>query len=93
MIASPRRPLDAAAIRRQAADDAYRLLAFVSAAIWTLGTLVYFVLVAAPAARPVFPAMQGMMGSLVVAAIPWLFRRQLTDRLVARRLRAQSRTA
>jgi hypothetical protein len=78
---------DEAAIRRRAADEAYRLLAFASAAIWTLGTFLYFILVAAPAPRPVFPAMQGMLGSLVLAAIPWLFRRPLTEHLVARRLR------
>ncbi len=87
MNAVPDRATDAREIRRQVADEVYRKLAFLSAAIWTLGTLFYFIIVAAPAARPVFPAMQGMMGSLVLAAIPWLFRRQVTDWLVARRLR------
>ncbi len=73
-------------IRTRTADDVYRLLALVSAAIWTLGTLLYFIVFAAPAARPVFPAMQGMIGSVVLAGIPWLFRRQITDYLIARRL-------
>jgi hypothetical protein len=93
MNAIPDRAVDARAIRRQVSDEVYRKLAFLSAAIWTLGTLLYFVVYAAPAARPVFPAMQGMMGSLVLAAIPWLFRRQITDWLVARRLREPGRGA
>ena len=80
-------------IRRQVADEVYRKLAFLSAAIWTLGTLFYFIIFAAPAVRPVFPAMQGMIGSLVLAAIPWLFRSQVTDWLVARRVRERSRAA
>ncbi|MDP8924209.1 MAG: hypothetical protein M3O34_15200 [Chloroflexota bacterium] len=80
-------------IRRQVADEVYRKLALLSAAIWTLGTLLYFIVVAAPAARPVFPAMEGMIGSLVLAAIPWLFRRQVTDWLVARRLHDRARGA
>ena len=84
---------DVAAIRRQVADEVYRTLAFLSAAIWTLGTLLYFIVFAAPATRPVFPAMQGMLGSLVLAGIPWLFRRQITDWLVARRVRAPVRGA
>ena len=93
MNAMPDRAADAREIRRQVSDQVYRTLAFVSAAIWTLGTLLYFILYAAPAARPVFPPMQGMIGSLVLAAIPWLFRRQITDWLVARRLRESSRGA
>ena len=91
MNAMPDRAADPREIRRQVSDEVYRKLAFLSAAIWTLGTLVYFILFAAPAARPVFPAMQGMIGSLVPAAIPWLFRRQITDWLVARRLREVAR--
>ena len=87
------RAADPREIRRQVSDEVYRKLAFLSAAIWTLGTLFYFIIFAAPAVRPVFPAMQGMMGSLVLAAIPWLFRRQITDWLVARRLRERSREA
>jgi hypothetical protein len=90
MNALPKPATDAREIRRRVSDEVYRKLAFLSAAIWTLGTLFYFIIFAAPAARPVFPAMQGMMGSLVLAAIPWLFRRQLTDWLVARRLRESS---
>ncbi len=89
----PARATDPGEIRRQVSDEVYRKLAFLSAAIWTLGTLIYFILYAAPAARPVFPAMQGMIGSLVLAGIPWLFRRQVTDVLVARRLRGVSRGA
>ena len=89
----PDRATDAREIRRQVSDEVYRKLAFLSAAIWTLGTLIYFILYAAPAVRPVFPAMQGMIGSLVLAGIPWLFRRQVTDVLVARRLRESSRGA
>ena len=93
MTATYDRAPDAREIRRQVADEVYRKLAFVSAAIWTLGTLFYFVIFAAPAVRPVFPAMQGMIGSLVLAAIPWLFRGQVTDWLVARRMRERSRGA
>lgn len=84
---------DVREIRRQVADEVYRTLAFVSAAIWSLGTLLYFVIYAAPAVRPVFPAMQGMIGSLVLAALPWLFRGLVTDWLVARRVRERSRGA
>ncbi len=93
MTAMPDRAADAREVRRQVSDEVYRALAFLSAAIWTLGTLFYFIIVAAPAARPVFPAMQGMIGSLVLAGIPWLFRRQITDWLVARRVRERSRGA
>ena len=91
MSSMPDRATDAREVRRRVSDEVYRKLAFVSAAIWTLGTLIYFILYAAPAVRPVFPAMQGMIGSLVLAAIPWLLRRQITDWLVARRLRESSR--
>ena len=90
MNALPDHAPDAREIRRRVSDEVYRKLAFLSAAIWTLGTFFYFILFAAPVERPVFPAMQGMMGSLVLAAIPWLFRRQLTNWLVARRLRESS---
>ena len=89
----PDRATDAREIRRRVAHEVYQRLAFLSAAIWTLGTLFYFILFAAPVERPVFPAMQGMMGSLVLAGIPWLFRGLITDWLVARRVREQTRRA
>ncbi len=91
MSSMPDRATDPREVRRRVSDEVYRKLAFVSAAIWTLGTLIYFILYAAPAVRPVVPAMQGMIGSLVLAASPWLVRRQITDWLVARRLRESSR--
>ena len=91
MTAMPDRATDAHEIRRQISDELYQRLAFLSAATWTLGTFFYFILFAAPVERPIFPAMQGMLGSLVPAAIPWLFRRRITDWLVERRLRERSR--
>ena len=91
--AMPDHATDAPEIRRRVAHEVYQKLAFLSAAIWTLGTLFYFILFAAPVERPVMPAMQGMIGSLVLAALPWLFRSQVTDWLVARRVRERSRGA
>jgi len=91
MNAISQRMTDADQIRRQVADEVYRKLAFLSFAIWTLGTFLYFITYAAPAARPVFPAMQGMIGSLVLAGMPWLFRQQITEWFMARR-RATSRS-
>ncbi len=75
------------AVRQRVAHELYGKLAFVSAAIWTLGTLILFILFAAGSPRPIFPAMMSMMVPLVPAALPWLLYRPLTTHLAARRLR------
>lgn len=75
-------------IRRQVAHELYGKLALASAAIWTLGTLVLFIVFAAPAAKPIPMAMMSMTAPLLPAALPWLLYRPLITYLTARRSRA-----
>jgi hypothetical protein len=75
-------------IRRQVAHELYGKLALVSAAIWTLGTLILFIIFAAPAAKPIPMAMMSMTAPLLPAALPWLLYRPLTTYLATRRARA-----
>jgi hypothetical protein len=75
-------------IRRQVAHELYGKLALASAAIWTLGTLVLFIVFAAPAAKPIPMAMMSMTAPLLPAALPWLLYRPLITYLAARRSRA-----
>lgn len=81
------------AVRRQARHDVYSRLALLSAVIWTLGTLLLFVLFAAGNPRPIPMAMMSMTVPLVFAVLPWLLYRPLTARLTERRLRAQRESA
>jgi len=81
---------DVEALRRRVAHHLYQRLAFTSFAIWTLGTLILFVLFAAGNPRPIFPAMLSMTAPLVPAFLIWALYRPLVDWQVARHLRAAS---
>jgi hypothetical protein len=80
-------------IRREVADQVYRKLAFVSAAIWACGTLLLFITFAAGNPRPIPMAAMSMTVPLLPAAFVWLLYRPLTGRLTARRLQQADRTA
>lgn len=81
------------AVRRQVAHELYTKLGVYSAVVWTLGTFMLFIALAAGNPKPIFPAMISMTAPLVVAAVPWLFYRPLTRRLAERRVREESRRA
>jgi hypothetical protein len=84
---SPARPhVNAPAVRRQVARELYNRLAFLSALIWALGTLLLFITYAAGNPRPIPMAAMSMIVPILPAALPWLLYRPLTARLVARRL-------
>jgi hypothetical protein len=76
------------ALRRRVAHQLYQRLAFASFVIWTLGTLILFILFAAGNPRPVFPAMLSMTLPLIPAVLIWVSYRPLVHWQVARRLRA-----
>lgn len=78
------------ALGRRVAHRLYQRLAFASFAIWTLGTLVLFILFAAGNPRPIFPAMLSMTVPLVPAFLVWAAYRPLVHWQVARRLRADA---
>jgi hypothetical protein len=82
-----------AAVRRRRAHELYQQLAFTSFVIWTLGTLILFILLAAGNPRPIPGAGMAMMISLVVAAIPWLAYRPLVSYLTTRRIRLNQPSA
>ncbi|MCC6175097.1 MAG: hypothetical protein IT305_07320 [Chloroflexi bacterium] len=75
---------------RQAAHELYQKLAFVSAAIWAVGCVILFILLAAGSDRPIFGAAMAMTLPLIPAAIPWPVYPLAARRLAARRLRAQA---
>jgi hypothetical protein len=79
----------AAAVRRQVGHELYDRLALLSAIIWTLGTFLLFVAIAAGSQRPIPMAMLSMTAPLLPAALPWLLYRPLTTWLTRRRLRSQ----
>ena len=84
----PPPPTDVEALRRRVAHHLYQRLAFTSFVIWTLGTLILFVLFAAGSPRPIFPAMLSRPLPLVPASLIWVAYRPLVRWQVARRLRA-----
>ncbi len=75
------------AVRRRVRHVLHGRFALMSAAIWTLGTLVLFVLLAAGNPRPIPMALVAMLVPLAPAVLPWLFFRPLLDHLTARELR------
>jgi len=92
-VTAPAEPgSDFGAIRRRVAHELYGKLALLSAAIWTLGTLILFIVFAAGNPRPIPMAAMAMTVPLVPAALPWLLYRPLTNRLAARRLRQRLRS-
>ena len=90
MTLQPPPSIDVEALRRRVADRLYQRLAFASFAIWTLGTLILFILLAAGRPRPIFPAMLAMTLPLIPAFLIWVSYRPLVHWQVARRLRAGS---
>jgi hypothetical protein len=74
-------------VRRRVAHELYGRLAFASAAIWALGTLILFVNFAAGNPRPIPMAAMSLSLPLVPAALIWLLYRPLTTHLTERRLR------
>lgn len=75
---------DAEALRRRVAHRLYQRFAFASFAIWTLGTLILFILFAAGNPRPIFPAMLSMTTPLVPAFLIWILYSPLVHWQVAR---------
>jgi hypothetical protein len=75
-------------VHRQVSHDLYQKLALISFLIWTLGTLILFILFAAGNPRPI-PATGMAMGlPLVPASLVWGLYRPLVRWTVARRLRS-----
>ncbi len=79
--------LDVETVRRQVAHDLYGKLAFCTFAIWTLGTLLLFILFAAGNPRPIPMAAMSMTVPILPAALPWVLYRPLTTWITSRRLR------
>ena len=75
---------DVETLRRRVAHHLYQRLAFTSFVIWTLGTLILFILFAAPSPRPIFPAMLSMTVPLIPAFLVWTLYRPLVHWQVAR---------
>jgi hypothetical protein len=75
---------DVEALRRRVARHVYERLAFTSFVIWTLGTLILFILFAAGNPRPIFPAMLSMTAPLVPAFLVWALYRPLVNWQLAR---------
>ncbi|MBA2449353.1 MAG: hypothetical protein H0V51_15140 [Chloroflexi bacterium] len=84
---------DFPAVRRRVAHQLYHKLAFLSAAIWAVGTLLLFITFAAGNPRPIPMAALSMTLPLLPAALPWLLYRPLTDRLASRRMRVAAQGA
>ena len=82
---------DVEALRRRVARHVYQQLAFTSFVIWTLGTLILFILFAAGNPRPIFPAMLSMTTPLVPAFLVWALYRPLVNWQLARHPRTTPR--
>jgi hypothetical protein len=83
-------PDDPRIVRRLVAHELYGKLAFLSFVIWTFGTILLFVTFAAGSPRPFPMAAMSMTVPLIPAALPWLFYRQLTNVLTAKRIQSRS---
>ncbi|HYU19445.1 MAG TPA: hypothetical protein VEQ11_12205 [Chloroflexota bacterium] len=83
--------MDYETARRQVSHELYGKLALFSAVVWTLGTLVLFIVFAANDPRPMAKAAMSMTVPLVPAALPWLLYRPLVSYLVGRRQRLSRR--
>ena len=73
-----------ARLRRRAKHVVYQRLAFVSAAIWTLGALFLMITIVPVIDRPQKYIMMASILPLFPAALPWLLWRPLTDALLRR---------
>lgn len=81
---------DPDAIRRRVAHELYQKFAFASFVIWTLGTLILFILYAADNPNPIPPTGIAMTVPLLPAFLIWALYRPLIRVQVARRLRSLS---
>ncbi len=92
MANNPQRPGDPdARALAEARHLVYNRLAFISAAVWALGTLLLFVRIVPPTiTKPVPEIVVAMMIPLIPAALPWLFYPAIS-RAVARRRRQTDR--
>jgi hypothetical protein len=69
-------------LKRRVANQVFQKLAFTSFVIWTLGTLILFILFAASNPNPIFPTMFSMTTPLIPAFLVWaLYRPIVTWRL------------
>jgi hypothetical protein len=75
-------------VRRRVAHDLYQKLAFTSFLIWTLGTLILFIVFAASRPNPIPATGIAMSVPLIPAFLVWLLYKPLLRRGVDRRLRA-----
>ena len=88
---APSSPADSRdAVTRRIDNEVYQRLAFTSFVIWTGGTLLGFILFAAPSPKPVFPAMISMFTTLIPAFLVWLAYKPLVAWRVAREMRADT---
>lgn len=77
-------------IRRRVAHDLYQKFAFASFLIWTLGTLILFIMFAAGRPQPIPATGFAMSVPLIPALLIWVLYRPLVRLGVARRLRSAS---
>ena len=77
---------DPEAIRRVVAHELYQKLAFTSFLIWTFGTLLLFIIFAAPNPNPIPTTGIAMTIPLVPAALVWVLYRPLIRLRTVRRL-------
>ena len=73
-----------ALLRARARRLVYERLAFLSAAIWALGTLILFVTIVPVVARPQPFIAVAITVPLIPAALPWLFYGVISDALARR---------
>jgi hypothetical protein len=90
MNASASPMADPEAIRRDVAHRVYEKLAFTSFVIWTLGTLILFIIFAAPNPNPIPTTGIVMTIPLLPAFLVWALYRPLIHIGVSRRMRSAS---
>ncbi len=73
-------------IREAARHWVYERLAFLSAAIWAVGTAILFAITVPVVEHPQRYIAVAMMIPVLPAAIPWLFYGRISDALARRRL-------
>jgi hypothetical protein len=75
-------------LERRVTNQVFQKLAFTSFVIWTIGTLILFILFAANNPRPIFPTMFSMTTPLIPAFLVWALYRPIVAWRMARALRA-----
>ena len=72
------------ALRGRARHYVYERMAFASAAIWAVGTAVLFFFIVPFIEHPQVYIAMAMVLPIPLAAVPWLFYGQISDRVAAR---------